>query len=455
MNLQSIKVSACYESETNPRGTDFESAAFKDLVASVKEKGVLVPVLVRKRTSKAGEYEVIAGSRRLRAAKEAVLKEIPANVVEMSDAEAREAQIVENLQRQDIHPLDEGQAYRELIEEGKFAVKDVAIKVGKSETYVRGRLFLTNLVEPAAKAYRSGKLLDSFAVIVARLTPDAQKESLKWLAKESEYGNVVEMSDFKEFITEKFSNPLSFQPWLKDAAVAKIVGPCKECPSTREDLFGKTQDGTCTDLKCWHRKMDAFIAWKKKEVPELAFVSADYGKPNTPGALGRNSYEELSAKKDHCDFAQKALVVDGEDIGKTITICASAECKKHRAEHKDYRQTPAEREKRKKEIARERAKEQKDYDGFVATIKTKVAWPLSEKTLDILIEKQLTQEGHGSLMSVAGRLGIKAEQEKNSWGGSSNSFKPQLRTWLKAASKEDRLRLYVELVIDRDRAKAL
>ena len=95
------------------------------------------------------------------------------------------------------------------------------------------------------------------------------------------------------------------------------------------------------------------------------------------------------------------------------------------------------------------------YDSFVATIKTKVAWPLSEKTLDVLIEKQLTQEGHGSLMSVAGRLGIKAEQEKTSWGGSSNSFKPQLITWLKAASKEDRLRLYIELVIDRDQAKAL
>ena len=108
MNLQSVKISACYESQTNPRGTDFGGAAFKDLVASVKEKGILVRCLCARKHGSA-EYEVIAGSRRLRAAKEAGLKEIPAQIVDMNDTAARE-QIVENLQRQDIHPLEEGEA---------------------------------------------------------------------------------------------------------------------------------------------------------------------------------------------------------------------------------------------------------------------------------------------------------------------------------------------------------
>ena len=156
MQLINIKVSLCVESETNPRGKDFEDASFKELVASVKEKGVLVPVLARPREGK--EFEIVAGNRRFRAAKKAGLDVIPAHVVEMTDDEAQEAQIVENLQRADVHPLEEGEAYRKLIEDGGRKVADVAVKVGKSESYVRQRLFLTNLSDKAKKLYRKNEI---------------------------------------------------------------------------------------------------------------------------------------------------------------------------------------------------------------------------------------------------------------------------------------------------------
>src|ERR1039458_5189914 len=113
MQLQEVKVSACYESETNPRGKDFGGKAFDELVASIKEKGILTPILVRPSTIKgrSGEhFEVVAGNRRFRAAQQLKLETIPAQVQEMTDSEAREAQIVENLQRQDVHPLEEGEA---------------------------------------------------------------------------------------------------------------------------------------------------------------------------------------------------------------------------------------------------------------------------------------------------------------------------------------------------------
>src|SRR5262245_34603566 len=114
MKVQNIKVADAKPSATNPRGVKFENdPSFKDLVASVKEKGILVPVIVRP----VGKgYEVIAGARRLAAAKEAGLDTIPADVREMDDDEAREVQIIENLQRTDIHPLDEGEAFRQLME---------------------------------------------------------------------------------------------------------------------------------------------------------------------------------------------------------------------------------------------------------------------------------------------------------------------------------------------------
>jgi len=102
---------------------------------------VLVPVLARPRQGAGRKYEVIAGSRRFRAAYKAGLLEIPAHIVEMTDDEAREAQIVENLQREDVHPLEEGEAYRQLIEDGGRTVKDVSVKSREAEAYVRQRLF--------------------------------------------------------------------------------------------------------------------------------------------------------------------------------------------------------------------------------------------------------------------------------------------------------------------------
>lgn len=100
MELRSIKLSECFESPTNPRGSKFEGREFDELVASIREKGVLMPILVR---AHKGKFEVIAGNRRFRAAKEAAFTEIPARIVEMTDIQAREAQIVENLQRADVH----------------------------------------------------------------------------------------------------------------------------------------------------------------------------------------------------------------------------------------------------------------------------------------------------------------------------------------------------------------
>jgi ParB family chromosome partitioning protein len=102
MEQNLLPVSKCYESETNPRGTKFGGASFNELVASIKEKGVLQPVLARPRKHGGKDFEIVAGNRRYRASTVAGLIEIPAIVKDTSDDEAREAQIIENLQRSDI-----------------------------------------------------------------------------------------------------------------------------------------------------------------------------------------------------------------------------------------------------------------------------------------------------------------------------------------------------------------
>jgi ParB/RepB/Spo0J family partition protein len=439
---QIIKTTEAYESPTNPRGTKFTAATFNDLVASIKTKGVLVPVIVRKNPLHGKQYEVIAGNRRLRAAITAGLAEIPADIQPLSDDEAREVQVIENLQREDVHPLEEGEAYRHLIEEAGHEIAAVAAKVGKSEAYVRQRLFLTNLAPAAAKAYRAGKMNDGHAVLTARLAPSEQATVLKFLDDNYELPTV---DDLKDWMKREFDQPLSRQPWLKDKAANEAVGSCKECPPVRQSLFGDLKEGQCTTLKCWERKMTAYIAHLKATNPGLLEVSTNYGKAPS-GVLSKSDYEllEASAKK-HCKFASEAVVVEGSERGKVVFVCASNECKKHHALHSEYTRTPEEREKRKKEIVREKAKQQREYDSFIALISEKVDWPLTEEVLDMLIEHSLGNHGVTSLSQVAKRLGLKMVKEKSEWAGERNSFKPPLREWMKAASKEERLRLYVEL----------
>lgn len=448
MKLQNIKVSDAKHSETNVEGRT-EGAAFVDLVSSVKEKGVLVPVLARPIAG--GKFEVVAGNRRLAAARKAGLVEIPAMIKEMTDVEAREAQIIENLQREDVHPLDEGEAYRQLVEKSRYEIPAVAAKVGKSESYVKQRLFLTNLEEKPAAAYRAGKFSDGHAVLIARLGTTDQISALKYV---SDRYMPPSLKDLNEWIKDHIYSSLDFQPWLKSVELQKIVGGCKECEPSRASLFGAVTAGACTDLKCWTRKMDAHIEHRSK-TEKLVKIRTEYGE-HPKGMLGYGDFVALSSnQKLHCATTRRAIVAHGKGVGSLMWICSDSECKRHNGDRSAYKQTPEERAKRKKEIATQKTREENKYKAFVGTIERKVKWPLSEKCLDVLIEDAIDHHGMTSLMSVARRLGFKISKEKHSWGGTSNSYKPALREWLSKAGKEERLRMYFELRLREEQVKSL
>lgn len=123
---------------SNTRGQITESS-LAGLVASIRKRGVLQAILVREiaapKTGKA-KYQVVAGERRIRAAKLAGLKEIPAQVKSMTDEEALGDQIVEKLQREDVHPLDEADGFLRLKEEMNLGIRDIAERVAKDASYV-------------------------------------------------------------------------------------------------------------------------------------------------------------------------------------------------------------------------------------------------------------------------------------------------------------------------------
>ena len=129
-----VPVTALTESASNPRKR-FDESGLSELAASFKTQGVLAPLLVRELDD--SKYEVVAGARRLRAARIAELENVPVRIVKLTDAEAIEAQCVENLQREAIHPLEEALGFKSLLELGEpYNIAHIAARSGKSEAYI-------------------------------------------------------------------------------------------------------------------------------------------------------------------------------------------------------------------------------------------------------------------------------------------------------------------------------
>ena len=136
----------------------FDDAALETLIASVKEKGVLEPILVRESPSIGGEFEIIAGERRWRAAQAAQLHDVPVVVKKLDDQEALEIALVENLHREDLSPLEEAEAYHRLMKDFGHTQDGLAKSIGKSRSHVANMLRLLNLPQSVQTLLLEGKI---------------------------------------------------------------------------------------------------------------------------------------------------------------------------------------------------------------------------------------------------------------------------------------------------------
>src|SRR2546422_7322103 len=141
----------------NPR-RNFSDAELDELAASIRERGIIQPVVVRSVRGAKDAYEIIAGERRWRAAQRAALHEIPIVLFEASDSEALELAIIENVQRTDLNPLEEAGGYQALASEYDHSHEDIAKIVGKSRTHVTNTLRLLKLPEPVKAYIHAGKI---------------------------------------------------------------------------------------------------------------------------------------------------------------------------------------------------------------------------------------------------------------------------------------------------------
>jgi ParB family chromosome partitioning protein len=141
----------------NPR-KDFSATELDALAASIKERGVIQPIVVRLSPARADAYEIIAGERRWRAAQRAGLHEVPIAIVEATDKQTLEFALIENVQRTDLNPLEEAAGYQALIDEHGYSQDEVAQIVGKSRSHVANTVRLLKLSEPVKALVRQGKL---------------------------------------------------------------------------------------------------------------------------------------------------------------------------------------------------------------------------------------------------------------------------------------------------------
>ena len=167
--LRHLPIELLHSNPNNPR-KQFGEEELEDLSKSIREKGLLQPIVVRQRTD--GEYEIVAGERRWRASQRAGLHELPVLIRELSDGETLEIALIENIQRSDLNPLEEARAYGQLLEQFSYTQQQLADSVGKSRSHIANTLRLLTLPESVRAYIEDGKLTAGHArTLVATDSP--------------------------------------------------------------------------------------------------------------------------------------------------------------------------------------------------------------------------------------------------------------------------------------------
>lgn len=246
------------------RRARFDAAAIAELAESIREHGVLQPIIVRplqpgidSPRGEPAEYELVAGERRFRAAQEAGLAEIPAVVRALSDEKVLEVQLIENLQREDLHPLDEAAGYQQLLHVHGHQIEDLHLRVGKSKSYVYARLKLLGLTPAAREAFYDGTINASIALLLARIpVSKLQNEALEEITKRQ-----MSFRYASEFVHQRYMLRLKEATFPTDDAELP-GGPCAGCPKrtgNQQELFGDVQSpDVCTDPDCFAAKTRAY-----------------------------------------------------------------------------------------------------------------------------------------------------------------------------------------------------
>jgi ParB/RepB/Spo0J family partition protein len=356
--LEAIEASAT--NRTFRKASEMSDDALKELAGSINQYGVIQPIVVRPHPEKDGMYLLICGERRFRASLLAGKTEIPAHIKDVSDEVALEMQAIENIERENIHPLNEAKGYRIMLENNNnLTAAELAQRFSKSETYILQRLKLNDLVKEFKKDFYEDKILLGHAVALARLTPADQRETRDEMTGNN--GSFGSVKDLQEFIDSRITNSLSAAPFDKeDAMLLPKAGACLACAKRSGAsplLFAEIKEkDKCFDRACFFTKCEKFILNKTRELietqPDIVFLR-DYNDPADAVATVLADHK-IKPLKEYEDFYQhnaggekaqklKGFWITGNKAGQLATVHLKKEAKHAPVTEKEGRKQQVEK----------------------------------------------------------------------------------------------------------------
>lgn len=339
--LLTIPLAHIVESPHNPR-QHFDADKLADLAASLAQVGQLTPAVVRPHPTLPDHYELAAGHRRHRAATLAGLDGLLCVVREMDDTTLLEVLTIENLQRDDVHPLEEADGYHALLLQGGTDVHALADRLGKSVAYVRDRLALRSLIEEMRRLFFAGAFSVAHAVVIARCSAEAQAQMLEGRGIfETEYirnedGFMLTPEDDAESGDEDYDD--DWAEAYSETGDAKDDAPE---PDRVADILANRKVLTVRALKAWIREHirlapdapELAIAYPDTAVavalaPRVVEITTAWGQLKDGQPRPRGTWKPVHAGS--CEHIVLGFHGIGPNQGRTQPICiATTECRTH------------------------------------------------------------------------------------------------------------------------------
>lgn len=331
--LKQVAIEKIVFSKTNPR-KEFNKDSLQELAESIESNGLINPVTLRKKGS---NYELVSGERRVRACKLIKKKSVIAIVKDLTDEQVLEIQYIENLQRQDVHPLDEAGFIAGMLDTGKYSIDTIADKIGKSRAYVAGRLQLTKLVPDVRKAYADGRIELGHVLLLAKLQEEDQSKLYKEHLSDQEGWDYTTVATLKSLIKIMILNLNSAPFNKKDNLLSPEAGNCMVCikrTGNNLDLFGDfSGKNICTDPACYFEKVRLHIEQRlsraEAEGIKMVKLVTSYNGNKPENIYGFGYYKQVFKEmpKREKALAVKGIFIEGLNIGKVIDVVLAEDIK--------------------------------------------------------------------------------------------------------------------------------
>lgn len=230
-----LDISSIEPNKEQPRKT-FEKEPLEELKNSIKQYGLLQPLVVRK---VGGKYEIIAGERRWRAAKEAKIKKVPCIIKEVDDTQALKLALIENIQRENLNPIEEAQAYKTLIDEYDLTQEEVALALGKSRSYIANTIRLLNLDDEIIEYISEGKITSGHGKVLLGIKDKRERLELAKGIVENKL-NVRETEKIASKAKKKASSKVKME---KNPIISQIEEGLMRALGTKVSIITKKNGG--------------------------------------------------------------------------------------------------------------------------------------------------------------------------------------------------------------------